>query len=132
MSTVLFWFLKFIPGFSTFTNLFTQWLTNQGNQALAQIGADKDVALAQLAAETAANQAKAAVIGIPGVKWLLVAVYVPPALHAAAIVFGRMHVPYVPDVLDFLPWERDIVMSLVILVPGMTGAGALHKWASSK
>jgi hypothetical protein len=65
------------------------------------------------------------------VRWLLFSVYVPPAIHAAVIVFGRMHLfGYEGDALDFLPWEKDILMSLVILVPGMTGASALHRWAA--
>lgn len=130
MSTVLFWFLKFIPGFSTFTNLFTQWLTNQGNQALATIGADKDVALAQLAAETAANQAKAQVLAIPGVKWLLFVVYCPPAAHAAMIVAGLMHLGGEWNTLPLQDWELRILESLVIMVPGMTAASGFHRWAS--
>src|SRR5260370_356457 len=68
MPAILFWVLKFIPGFSTLSNLFAQWLTNQGNTRLAQIGADRDVAIAELAAQTAATQAKVAVLSPVDVK----------------------------------------------------------------
>lgn len=120
--------LGLIPGLA---NTLAAWVTARGNEELAKIGADKDVALGQLASITASNQAKATVIGIPGVKWLLALTYIPVALHSAVIVFGRMHVfGYEGNAMDFLPWERDILMSLVIMVPGMTGASALQKWAS--
>jgi hypothetical protein len=76
---------------------------------LAQIGADKDVELAELAAQTAANQAKAAVIAIPGVRWILFGLYAPIILHVAGIALGRMHL-IEWDILDLLPWERDIAI----------------------
>jgi hypothetical protein len=41
-----------------------------------------------------------------------------------------MHLGGEWDTLDFLPWEKDILMSLVIMVPGLTGASAFHRWAT--
>lgn len=119
--------LGIMPGLA---NTLAAWVTAQGNTKLAQIGADKDVAIATLAAETAANQAKAAVMAIPGMRWILFSVYFPPAAHAATIIAGLMRIGGEWNTLPLSSWEENILLSLVILVPGTISANALHNWAS--
>jgi hypothetical protein len=105
--------LGLIPGLA---NTLAAWVTARGNEQLAQIGADKDVALAHLNAITAANQAKAGIITLPWAKWLMFLLYLPPLLHAAGIELGRMHLID----FDMLPMDQNevyILLSLVVYVP---------------
>ena len=93
----------------------------------ASVGADRDVMVASLQAQVAANSAKATIFQLPGVRVLLFMLYSPVILHSLVIVLGRIH--FIDwDVLDFLPWEQDIVKSLVIFVPSVTVAGGFTSW----
>jgi hypothetical protein len=107
------------------------YLTTRNNVDLQKlqtaVGADRDVMVAQLQAQVAANQVKASILQLPGVRILLFMLYSPVILHCCVIVLGRIH--FIQwDVLDFLPWELDIVKSLVILVPTVTVAGGFTSW----
>ena len=91
------------------------------------IGADRDIAIATLQAQIAANSAKASMFQIPGIRILLGMLYSPVIIHALVIVLGRIH--FIQwDVMDFLPWELDIVKSLVILVSSTTLTGGFTAW----
>jgi hypothetical protein len=111
--------LGLIPGL---TNGLAAWLTAQGNEKLAQIGADKDVALAHLNSITAANNAKASIVALPWAKWLMFLLYVPPLLHAAGIELGRMHLINF-DMMSMDQNEVYILLSLVIYVPAARAVG---------
>jgi len=107
------------------------YLTTRNNVDLQKlqtaVGADRDIMIAQLQAEIAANQAKATILQLPGVRILLFMMYAPCILHLCVIVLGRMHfIDF--DVLDFLDWEKQIILSLVILVPAQSGVGAFTRW----
>ena len=105
--------LSLIPGLA---NTLAAWVTQRGNEQLAKIGADKDVAIAQLNSITAANQAKAAVIGLPWAKWLMFFLYVPCIAHQTGIVLGRMHlIDWAMMPVDQV--EQMVLLSLVIYVP---------------
>jgi hypothetical protein len=107
------------------------YLTTRNNVDLqklqAAVGADRDIMIAQLQAEIAANQAKASILQLPGVRILLFMMYAPCILHLCVIVLGRMHF-IAWDVMDFLDWEKQIILSLVILVPAQSGVGAFTRW----
>jgi hypothetical protein len=107
------------------------YLTTRNNVDLQKtqtvVGADRDVMIAQLQAEVAVNQAKATILQLPGVRILLFMMYAPCILHLCVIVLGRIHfIDF--DVLDFLDWEKQIILSLVILVPAQSGVGAFTRW----
>lgn len=112
--------LNLIPGIG---NSIAAWLTARGNETLARVGADRDVAIAQLGAISAANTSKAQVIALPGVRWLMFALYAPCILHMTGIVLGRMALPGVWDMLPLDPIEQSVLLSLVIYVPA-------SKWVS--
>ena len=117
-----------IPGIATAV---LNYLTTRNNIDLQKlqtaVGADRDIMIAQLQAEIAANQAKATILQLPGVRILLFMMYAPCILHLCVIVLGRMHfIDF--DVLDFLDWEKQIILSLVILVPAQSGVGAFTRW----
>jgi hypothetical protein len=71
------------------------YLTTRNNADLkklqATVGADRDIMIAQLQAEIAANQAKTAVLQLPGARILLFLMYAPCILHLTVIVLGRIH-----------------------------------------
>ena len=120
--------LTSIPGIATAV---LNYLTTRNNVDLQKlqtaVGADRDIMIAQLQAEIAANQAKASILQLPGVRVLLFLMYAPCILHLCVIVLGRMHfIDF--DVLDFLDWEKQIILSLVILVPAQSGVGAFTRW----
>ena len=117
-----------IPGIATSV---LNYLTTRNNVDLQKlqtaVGADRDIMIAQLQAEIAANQAKAAVLQLPGVRILLFLMYAPYILHLSVIVLGRIH--FIDwDVMDFRDWEKQIILSLVILVPAQSGLGAFTRW----
>ena len=117
-----------IPGIASAV---LNYLTTRNNVDLqklqASVGADRDVMIATLQAQIAANNTKAAIMGLPGVRFLLIMLYSPVIVHAAVIVLGRIH--FINwDVLDFLDWERQIVLSLVILVPSVKVADGFTSW----
>jgi hypothetical protein len=111
--------LGLVPGLA---NTLAAWVSQRGNEELAKIGADKDVAVAQLNAISAANNAKASVIALPGVKWLMFALYAPAIAHFAGIILGRMNVINW-DMLSLDSIEQSVLLSLVIYVPA-------SKWVS--
>ena len=120
--------LSGIPGIATAV---LNYLTTRNNVDLqklrAAVGVDRDIMVAQLQAEIAANQAKASILQLPGVRILLFLLYAPCILHLAVIVLGRIH--FIDwDVMDFLDWEKQIILSLVILVPAQSGVGAFTRW----
>lgn len=105
--------LGLVPGLA---NTLAAWVAQRGNEELARLGADKDVAIAQLNAQAAANNARAAVIALPWAKWLMFALYMPAIAHFTGIVLGRMHlIDWDMMALDSI--EQSVLLSLVIYVP---------------
>jgi len=51
----------------------------------------------------------------------------PVLLHAMIIVLGRVHF-IVWDVMDFLPWELEILKSLYITAPAVGAVGGFTAW----
>lgn len=111
--------LGLIPGLA---NTLSAWVTARGNEELAKVGADKEVALGHLAAVTAANQARASIIQLPWVKWLMFALYMPCIAHQTGIVLGRMHL-IDWDMMPVDNVELAVLMTLVIYVPAAKMVG---------
>lgn len=105
--------LGLLPGLAS---ALSTWVSARGNEELAKIGADKDMAIAQLNAMAAANQAKAAIISLPWAKWLMFALYLPPIAHFSGVVLGRMHLIDF-DMMSLDSIEQSVLLSLVIYVP---------------
>lgn len=85
------------------------WLTARAN-------GQTQVATAEIGAIQAANANKAQIIAIPGVRWVLFAMFAPCVLHLTGIVLGRMHL-IAWDMMPLDDLERTILLSLVIYVP---------------
>jgi hypothetical protein len=111
--------LGLIPGF---LGALQTWLKSRSDAELAKIGADKDVAVSQLGAIVEANNARGHIIALPGVRWLMMAMYAPCIAHLAGIVLGRMML-IKHDMLPLDSIEQTILLSLVIYVPA-------SKWVS--
>ena len=103
------------------------YFTTRNSAEIQKIGAGRDVAIATLQAQVAVNQANAALLQSRRFVFLLFLLYMPVLLHAMIIVLGRVHF-IVWDVMDFLPWELEILKSLYITAPAVGAVGGFTAW----
>lgn len=82
----------------------------------ARTNANAQIATAEIGATVAANNDKAQIIALPGVRWILLAMFAPCVLHLTGIVLGRMHL-IAWDMLPLDSVEQTILLSLVVYVP---------------